>query len=114
MFNVTVFSGTLCHYNTDFILAWIWPLEFTRSYRSDRSQKGPLGFGWTMPFDRSITVDFEKLTLIEEDGSPKEIYFKDLNEEGLDEKSSTFVEMRNNSIVLRRDGIRLVFPGPTG
>src|SRR6185295_4900681 len=109
MFRVSLFSGALCHYNTDFALAWIWPLEFTRSYSSDRLRNGPLGFGWTMPFDRFITVDSEKLTLVEEDDSPIEIYFKDLDEQGFDEKSSTYVELRSDSIMLRRDGVRLVF-----
>lgn len=113
MFRVLVSSGVLCHFTTDFTVGWIWPLEFSRSFRSNDPRKGLLGNGWAFPFEYAIALQTEKLTLYE-GPDPQDIYFRDLNPEGLDEKSSIRVEMDNNGISLRKNGLRFIFDTNTG
>src|SRR5437867_4490273 len=104
MFNVTLSSGQLCHFALDFSFPGFIPVEFDRFYLSQCNYNGPLGYGWTFPYQSYLEIGEDRFTFFENVYAPTPYDFKDITPDGVHNESSTTVVRFPDSVILRRPG----------
>ena len=102
MLNVTFSTGQLCHFALDFSFPGFIPVEFDRFYLSQLQYLGPLGQGWTFPYQSYLEIGEERLTFFENVYSPTIYEFKDIGRDGRHSQSGTKIVRLGNSVVFER------------
>jgi RHS repeat-associated protein len=102
MFNVTLSSGQLCHFALDFSFPGFIPVEFDRFYMSQFEHDGPLGHGWTFPYQSYLEIGEDRFNVFESVYAPIPYEFKEIDADGVYKKSSTTIERSLDSVIVRK------------